>query len=229
MQRLVSHELRTPLASIGGLAGTLERYRMSEQELRRVAALIRRESDRLRDMVTDFLELERLGAGAHRTLVDLRRLVRDRLEVLAPMAAERDQRLDLGADSPALVEGDPDLLGRVVDNLVANAITYSDAGTAIRLEITAGPDAVQLEVADEGPGIPAEALPRLFERFFRVPGTEPPGSGLGLALVHEVVGWHGGCIDVRSEPGTGTTFTVRLPTAGGGEEDEHDGTDPGHR
>ncbi len=227
MQRLVSHELRTPLGSIGGLAGTLERYRMSEGELRRVATLIRRESDRLREMVTTFLELERLGAGARRTRVDLRRVVRDRLEVLAPVAAERDQHLDLHTDSPAVVQGDPDLLGRVVDNLVANAITYSDAGTTIRLEITADTNRVNLVVADEGPGIPPEALPRLFERFFRVPGTEPPGSGLGLSLVHEVVGWHGGCIDVHSEPGAGTTFTVRLPAARDGEENV--GTDTGHR
>ncbi|MCU0305872.1 MAG: CHASE2 domain-containing protein [Thermoanaerobaculales bacterium] len=214
MQRLVSHELKTPLASIAGLGETMERFELARDEQRRVAALIRTESTRLGAMVATFLDLERLGSGGWELPedpVDLATLVAERLEVLGETARSRGQRVSrrLGACPPVRVS--PILLARVVDNLVGNALAYSPDGAEVEVGVARADDDAVLTVADHGPGIPAEAIPHLFERFYRVPGTARPGSGLGLAVAHEVVTWHGGCITVDSTVGRGTTFTVRLP------------------
>ena len=243
MQRLVSHELKTPLSSIASFGGMLERYRLSEEELARIAGLIRGESERLLEMVTTFLDLERIGSGrwtGERAPVDLAALARERAELLTGAAAARELTLELdglarngpsgeAGDRRAQVTGDPALLARVIDNLAGNAIKYTAAGGTIHLGVRAVPKEleaegkaeVELTVADDGPGIPADALPRLFDRFYRVPstaadtgsGADRPaaGSGLGLALVREICEWHGGCVGVESEAGRGSVFTVRLP------------------
>jgi len=217
MQRLVSHELRTPLASIGGLAETLERYEMNADELQRVAGLIRGESVRLSRMVSTFLDLERLGTGSwddRRGVLDLAALTADRLELLD--AADHGLERELVAEGPVSVDGVPELLERVVDNLVGNALRYTPSGGHVRVRVSRSDGDAVLEVADDGPGIPPEARQRLFDRFYRVPGAVGGGSGLGLALVREVVDWHGGCIEIDSEIGAGSTFTVRLPAAESG-------------
>ncbi len=258
MQRLVSHELKTPLSSIASFGSMLERYQLSDEELARIAGLIRGESERLLEMVTTFLDLERIGSGrwaGQRTPVDVAALVRERHELLAGAAAARDLALRLEPDRDApleavgaatgpaggeadktgracLVAGDPALLARVIDNLAGNAIKYTPPGGTIRLGVRAADGTVALTVADDGPGIPAEALPRLFDRFYRVPAASRSddgtgadaggfgggggagsagGSGLGLALVREICAWHGGCVTVESEAGRGSVFTVRLP------------------
>jgi signal transduction histidine kinase len=103
------------------------------------------------------------------------------------------------------------LFERVIDNLVGNAIKYSEAGGTIDVSVRQGNERVQVLVRDQGPGIPDEHRARIFDRFFRVPGSSGTGAGLGLALVREVVDWHGGCITIDSERGAGSTFTVTLP------------------
>ena len=214
-QRLVSHELKTPLASIAGFGSMLQRYTLSEEELHRVAGLIQGEADRLGDMVRTYLDLERLGAGqleTERTLVDLVQVAQVRCEVLVPLAAERGQQIRFEGSDPALVEGSTELLERVVDNLLGNALKYSPDGSTVEVSVLDRP-APTLEVRDRGPGIPADALPHLFERFYRVPGTPARGSGLGLAVVKEVVDWHGGSLTVTSEEGRGSAFVVRFPPA----------------
>ncbi len=217
VHRLVSHELKTPLASISGFAEMIERYELSGEELDRVASLIRRESGRLIGMVTAYLDLERLEAGTwedERRPLDLVPLVRRRLEVLR--AAARDSRIELENAGPAPVEGVPTLLERVVDNLVGNALKHSPDGAPVTVSLRATGGLVVLSVRDRGPGIPPEARQRLFERFFRVPGDPAPGSGLGLALVREVVRWHGGRVEAANAPGGGAVLTVHLPRAKGG-------------
>lgn len=214
MQRLVSHELKTPLASLAGFGSMLERYHLSEEELARVAGMIRRESERLLEMVSTFLDLERLGSGRlapERAELDLAELARERYEVLAAATAGDGRTLTFQARGPARVRGDRQLLARVLDNLVGNALKYSPAGGEVAIELLVAGPRVELRVRDEGPGIPPEALPHLFERFYRVPGSGAGGSGLGLALVREISEWHGGCVRVDSEPGRGSTFTVELP------------------
>ncbi len=217
MQRLVSHELKTPLASISGFGETLERYELTGDEQRRVASLIRGEAARLQEMVTVFLDLERLGAGhweGEAEIVDFGELVRGRLEILAAAADAREQSLAPSVADRCRVRGVPALLERVVDNLVGNAIKYSVDGDAIEVVVRADGGRIVFEVSDHGPGIPADEIPRLTERFYRIAGAAESGSGLGLALVDEIATWHGGCIDIESETGAGSTFTVELPAVG---------------
>ncbi len=229
MQRLVSHELKTPLASIAGFGSMLERYELSGDELRRIAGLIRGESERLGEMVRTFLDLERLGSGrweAARETVRLDELVRTRAELLAPAAAERRQRIEVAATEAAPISGAPQLLERLIDNLVGNALKYSGEGTAVDVAVRPSEGQVLLEVRDSGEGIPEEALPHLFERFYRVPGASAAGSGLGLALVKEIADWHDATVEVASTPGRGSIFTVRFPDAVGA-GDDHGQENPG--
>jgi signal transduction histidine kinase len=214
MQRLVSHELKTPLASIAGFGETLERYQLSGDEQQRVATLIRSEAGRLQEMVTVFLDLERLGAGQWKGVeenLDIGILARSRIEIMTAAAETRGQTIESSLDDGCTVRGVSALFERVVDNLVGNALKYSNDGDAIEVRVRHAEDGVIFEVCDQGPGISPEAQPRLFERFYRAPGTGGSGAGLGLALVKEVVDWHGGCIRVESEIGVGSTFTVILP------------------
>ena len=214
MQRLVSHELKTPLASIAGFGETLERYDLSSEELARVASLIRNEARRLQDMVTIFLDLERLGAGHWddaAEVIDFGVLLGARLEVLQAAAETRGQALDADIEESCRLRGVPVLLDRVIDNLLGNAMKYSDAGDRIEVSARHAEEMIVFTVRDHGPGIPDESLPSLFDRFYRVPGVSSAGAGLGLALAKEVVIWHGGCIDIESEVGVGSAFIVSLP------------------
>jgi signal transduction histidine kinase len=230
VQRLVSHELRTPLASIAGFGEMLERYELSREELDRVAGLIRGESERLQQMVSTFLDLERLSTdhwSDERAVLDLPPLVSARCELLEASARAREQHLQIELPQRLTVHGAEVLLARVIDNLVGNAIKYAGNGATIQVQLSANGADSELRVSDDGPGIATDALPRLFERFYRVPGRQETGSGLGLAFVREVAEWHGGTIEVASRPGEGSCFTVRLPIAAKGDDDarEH----PGHR
>lgn len=214
MQRLVSHELKTPLASIAGFGETLERYQLSGDELSRVAGMIRGEAVRLQDMVTVFLDLERLGAGhwdGEAETIDIASLVRSRMEILEAAAAARGLSVEASVEKGCRTTGVPALLDRVVDNLVGNAIKYSNTGDRIEVEVRCEKNLAIMTVRDHGPGIPGESIDRIFDRFYRVPGTPSPGAGLGLSLVKDIVDWHGGCITINTEPGVGSTFTVSLP------------------
>ena len=214
MQRLVSHELKTPLASIAGFGESLERYQLDGDEQRRVASLIRGEAQRLQEMVTVFLDLERLGGGhweGDTEVVDVGRRVAFRLEVLDAAARAKNITVAASLSEGCHTRAVPALLDRVVDNLLGNAIKYTRPGDEIEVEVSRFGDDISLVVRDHGPGIPHDGIARVFDRFYRVPGTVGAGAGLGLALVKEVVDWHGGCITVDSETGVGSTFVVSLP------------------
>jgi two-component system phosphate regulon sensor histidine kinase PhoR len=176
--------------------------------------MIRGEAVRLQDMVTIFLDLERLGAGhwdGETGPVDIGALVKARLEVLEAAAGARGLSIASELADGGRITGVPALLDRVVDNLVGNAIKYAHPGDQIEVDVRLVEDRAILAVRDHGPGIPKESLGRIFERFYRIPGAGDAGAGLGLALVKEVVDWHGGCIAIESEPGVGSTFSVSLP------------------
>ncbi len=214
MQRLVSHELKTPLASLAGFGSLLERYSLTDKELRHTAGLIRSEAERLGEMVRTFLDLERLGAGysnQDRVPVDLVLLIKERCEILAAVSNEKNIELEVKVNNPAVISGVPQLLAQVVDNLIGNAVKFAPSDTQVCIDISQGPGTTLFSVSDSGPGIPPEALPHLFERFFRVPGSGTQGSGLGLALVREVVEHHQATVDVESTAGRGSTFTVKFP------------------
>jgi PAS domain S-box-containing protein len=218
----VSHELRTPLTLIAGPAQDAlddPDHPLPGQQRTRLE-LIRRNSGRLRrlvDTILDFTQLEGGQLVPDRTAVNLAALTRGIAESFAPAAARAG--LEFVLDCPDLPTGvllDPDMWEKIVLNLLSNAVKYTLKGRiSVRLDVGAD-GTVQLVVADTGVGIPAGDMPRVFERFHRVRGAQArsfEGSGIGLALVAELVGLHGGDVRVDSAPGAGSTFTVRLPAS----------------
>nr|WSX21858.1 HAMP domain-containing histidine kinase [Streptomyces tubercidicus] len=220
-----SHELRTPLASIRGYAELTRRGREQPgPETRHALGRIESEAERMTGLVEDLLLLARLDSGrplAHER-IDLSPLVVDAVSDAQVAGPGHRWRLEL-PDEPAVVFGDAGRLHQILVNLLANARTHTAEGTTVtaRVRVTVGAAAgrdggVQLEVEDDGPGIPATLLPHVFERFARGDASRSRAAGstgLGLAIVQAVVAAHGGSVRVGSVPGR-TVFTVTLPTAG---------------
>ncbi len=215
---LVTHELRTPLTAIQGMSEVLAQYEMKPAEQREMFRAINDEAKRLARMIEEYLDITRIEAGArrlHRTSVRVEKLLERVLLTLRPVAAQRGIKLvtRIAPDLPALL-ADHDLLTRAVTNLIANAIKYSPAETEITIKVRADEQALWVEIADQGYGIPAADLARIFEKFHRVARVEDAdvrGTGLGLAFVREIAELHGGRITVESEVGNGSTFSLRLP------------------
>ncbi|HUP33577.1 MAG TPA: ATP-binding protein [Gaiellaceae bacterium] len=213
---LVSHELRSPMAAVIGSARTLQqRWRELRPEQREAfLAVIADETTRLAALVGEVLDTSRIEAGTfsyHFSDVDLAEVVRDSVA-----AAELGQdEVGFTADlAPSLgVRGDADRLRQLVDNLISNAIKYSDSGGEVRVEAHADDGHVIVRVRDLGPGILPEHQGQIFEKFGRVAGSAKPGTGLGLFLSRSFAEAHGGSLAVESHPGEGATFTLRLPAA----------------
>jgi two-component system OmpR family sensor kinase len=208
-----SHELRTPLAAISGYTELTRRGELSpdvEYSLTRIAS----QTERMTTLVEDLLLLARLDAGRplERSEVDLTRLVVD--AVADAHAAGPEHRWQLAVpDQPVVVAGDSSRLAQVLANLLANARTHTPAGTSVTVALAADRRCAQLSVSDDGPGIPPDLLPHIFERFARgsTSRSRDNGStGLGLAIVRAVVAAHAGTVDTASRPGR-TEFTVQLP------------------
>jgi len=216
---IVSHELKTPVAIIKGYAETLHR-----PEAMRDAALaeellegIIQESDRLARLVDDLLDASRLQAGGipfHDVKdVDIPFIVRRVVERYRSQTDQHSLRVDVSRDFP-LVQGDPQRLEQVIDNLVSNAIKYSPRGGVIDIRGKSNAAEVILTVSDEGVGIAPDEQERIFDRFYRVEGPETravSGTGLGLYITRAIVEAHGGRCWVNSTPGQGATFFVALP------------------
>lgn len=215
------HELRTPLTALIGrlqlLARRLEREG-ADANLRHQAALALDQARRLADDVTDLMDAARVQAGRLRldpTPLDLRDIVRAAVETATPLAADTPIRVE-AREAPVPVQGDPRRLGRVILNLVANALAHAPSPDGVDVRVRTEVESAVVEVADRGPGIAPEHLPRLFERFFQTDGggSGRGGLGLGLFIAKEIVEAHGGTIEARSVPGEGATFAVRLPLCG---------------
>jgi len=218
-RRVLAHELKTPLTSVRGLAQLLSGFDLSEERRRSVAGMVARESARLAEMVETLLDLERIKLRDFQrssSLVDLPELARERTAFLAS-GGEREIRF---SGEPGLaVQGDAALLVRVVDNLVGNALKFAPGEPVDVTAGRAGDESVCLTVRDRGPGIPPGEREEIFRRFARGGSAAAvPGLGLGLALVAEIVRWHGGRIDVEAPGSGGSLFRVTLPAAGGGVE-----------
>jgi two-component system phosphate regulon sensor histidine kinase PhoR len=223
----VSHELKTPLSAIRGFAETLRDGALAEPETAaRFIGRILEHCRRLQALLDDLLTLGRLesvGERAGRAPVDLVATIRRAIEGVAPAAEERHVELTFepppAEDGPLVITADADGLERMLLNLLANAIKYNRPDGAVRLRLRrqplpAGGGGYLIEVEDTGIGIPAEALPRLFERFYRVDkgrSRDEGGTGLGLSIVKHVAQTHGGQVEVQSRVGQGSTFRVRLP------------------
>ena len=215
----MSHELRAPLSSIVSYAALL---RDEEAGLTAAGArhldVIERSAGRVLRMVADLLLLSRIEAGVFPldlAPVALPGLAEEAVGMAAPEAAARGVTLELSTDrnGPELL-ADRHRLLQVLDNLIGNAIKFTDRGGQVRVAAEAAEGAWRIVVADSGIGIPPDELGRLFERFYRASNAERagrPGSGLGLAVVKEIVELHGGRVEVASTPGLGTTVTAWLP------------------
>ena len=212
-----SHELRTPLTSIRGYAelwesGGLRDEAQLDQAMRRMGE----EGRRMGALVEDLLLLARLDQARppERRLVRLDLLAAD--GVADALAVEPERPIALHAD-PALVAGDERQLRQVIGNLLTNARVHTPPGTPVTVRVSNVGDSVRLEVADEGPGMPPEVADHVFERFYRADaarGRGSGGSGLGLAIIDAIATAHGGQASVTSTPGSGSCFTVALPSAG---------------
>jgi len=225
---IVSHDVRTPLTSIKSFAEILydDYASLEPARVRHYLEVINREADRLSRLVTNYLDLQKIEAGMMRLTVqplEVAALVEEALEAFEGAAVEKGIALarDLEPSLP-VVRGDRDRLLQVLANLFSNALKFTPPGGEVTLRAGAavlqgrGP-AVEISVRDTGEGIPADKLDRLFRRFSQVGEGRTEGkrgTGLGLVFSREIVELHGGRIDVGSEPGQGSTFTVVLPVDG---------------
>lgn len=210
-----SHELKTPIASIQSAAETVQVALPDDPEgAQRFVEQILQHSERLGRIVNDLLDLSRLEAReVERTSFDLGVVVSD--ETLRHTRAAESRAIDLEAEFDSIAfEGSLPDVRLAVRNLVENALRYSEPGGVVKVRASRENGTAVVTVSDDGIGIPARDLPRVFERFYRVDtarARDTGGTGLGLAIVRHVVDRHGGTVNVESELGSGSTFTVRLP------------------
>jgi two-component system sensor histidine kinase SenX3 len=215
----ISHELKTPIASVSLLAEALDHAADEPEQVRRFADRLSVESTRLAHITGEVIELSRLQARdalRRDELLDIDRIVAAAVDQNRVVAAAKGVEVAVRAKSGAEVYGDQALLVVAVHNLVANAIAYSSEGGRVGVGVHVDGDAVEISVADQGIGIAADDLDRVFERFYRVDqarSRNTGGSGLGLSIVKHTVQNHGGDVRVWSRPGRGSTFTIRLPLA----------------
>jgi signal transduction histidine kinase len=224
----IAHELRTPLTAIRTCVGVLRdpETTPSDVELDTLLGTIERNADRMQRVVGDILEIARFRTGE--VVLQLRRfdaveLARGAVASLAPLATQRQQQIDLDVStSPIPVYGDHRRLEQALVNLVSNAVKYSPVGCRILVRVQAAGSVVIWAVRDDGPGIPPDEQPHLFERFFvgrndRAGATR--GVGLGLPTALAIAQAHGGRIDVVSVPGEGSLFSLVVPTDGPPDDD----------
>lgn len=215
----ISHELKTPIGAVGLLAEALVSASKEPEQVKRFAKRLTKESERLARITQEIIELSRLQATDALTradLVDIDHVVALAIDQNRVVAEAHRVQLVSGGDAGAEVYGDEELLVTALHNLVANAIQYSPDGSRVGIGVNQGDGIVEIAVTDQGVGIEEDEQDRVFERFFR---TDPArsrntgGSGLGLSIVKHVVQNHGGDVRVWSQPGSGSTFTIRLPEA----------------
>jgi signal transduction histidine kinase len=216
----VSHELRTPLSSLMGFAELMMDNEFPRQEQQEFLRIIHRESGRLTQLINDLLDLQRIEAGRMRyelKPVDIRRLIEETLEVFRVDAEKHRFEVDFPPDAPK-VAGDSDRLRQVLSNLLSNALKFSPQGGAIRVRVLVNDDELEVMVEDQGIGIAPEVIPVLFTKFVRADNADTRrigGTGLGLALIREIVQAHGGRTWVESELDKGSRFYFTLPRSVG--------------
>ena len=214
-----SHELRTPLTILRGEIEVALRRPRSPEEYAEVLQSSREEIERLSRLAENLLTLARADAGdalVRREPVNVADVAREVCGKLSTLSEQRKVPLACEAPDAAVISGDAVALAQIVFNLAENALRYTPAGERVTVSVAAREGEVVVEIEDQGSGIGAEHLPHLFERFYRVDkarSREFGGVGLGLSIVKTLAEAHGGRVEVRSEVGKGSTFTVRLPRA----------------
>ncbi len=216
-----SHELRTPLTILRGEVETLVQEPQLTPEWRERLGSALEEIERLANIVEGLFAISRLDAGeaaAEWVKFDLAQLAAATADQMSLLAEDRHIQIKCAVAKPVWVEGDRARMKQVVVNLLDNAIKYTHEGGAVALTVGSRDSQAVLEVADNGPGIPLDALPRVFERFFRVDkarSREQGGAGLGLSIVKSICAAHHGKVEVSSASGQGSRFRVELPLAHG--------------
>lgn len=216
----VSHELKTPITAIQGSVETLRGHAAGDPaESRRFLDVIHKHAERLNSVVDDLLNLSRLERDEEtgRTVLSegpIEPVLEEAAALNRSRADDAGVGLRVACECPRPVAMNAGLLVQAVSNLIDNAVKYSDRGGTVQVRCKAEESAVKIEVEDEGCGIPAVHLPRLFERFYRVDPSRSRnlgGTGLGLSIVKHIAQAHGGSVDVRSEEGKGSVFAIRIP------------------
>jgi len=215
----VSHELKTPVGGLALLAEAVLEAKDDPEAVARFAHRMQVESTRLTRLVQEIVDLSRLqiaGTLKEPELVDVGVAAADAIEQSRLVAESRDVEIMSSLAPGVQVFGDADLLATAVRNLIVNAISYSEPSTRVAVSVRSSEHFVEISVADQGQGIPESEQGRIFERFYRVDAARSRatgGTGLGLAIVKHICANHGGEVTVWSEPGHGSTFTMRLPAA----------------
>lgn len=221
----LSHELRTPITTIGLLAETLARDADAAGEgipsrMRERIGKLEVETSTVAQMITELLDLARIESGGRQLHLDdvhLGRLAEETVERLRPFADRQHIRLETQvASGLPFVSGEAAQLGQVFANLIHNAVKFSPPNSVVRVDVRLHGDRVEATVADQGVGIAAADLPRIFERFYKADRSRAAGggTGLGLAIARHIMEGHGGELTARSEEGSGATFIMTLPMAG---------------
>jgi len=216
----VSHELKTPLTSVRAYTEAVQTEwdRLSGDERIRMLETVLHESDRMASIVQDLLQLSRFDADRVSFMneeYDIGQCLRDVYTAIIPLARAKSQELTIDIpDKLPLLTGDKDQIEQVFVNIFTNAVKYTGENGVISVTAICDQEYISVAVSDTGIGIPEEDLGHIFDRFFRVDkarSREKGGTGLGLSIAWEIISRHGGAIDVESEPGAGSTFTIRLP------------------
>jgi two-component system sensor histidine kinase KdpD len=211
----ISHELRTPIAAITAAASAMTELKGHEPAglQKNLAGEIQESAARLNRLVSNLLDMTRLESGAVKPRLewcDVADLVNVALRHNERELARHPVNLSFPQPLP-LVKMDFVLIEQVINNLLLNAAAYTPPGTPVEVKAWVAPEAMAISVADRGPGLPEEALPHLFEKFYRVPGAPAGGTGLGLSIVKGLVEAHGGRVEARNRPEGGAEFTIYLP------------------
>lgn len=213
----VGHDLRTPLTTIGGYAEALEEGGLAEEETRRIAGVLSRETDRLRRLVEDLMLLARLEAREF-TLrpepVDVGAHLGELADTFRARAEEARVNLTVEINGTGTVVTDADRLARIASNLLENALRYTPEAGEVALAVTSGPAGIELSVTDTGPGIDPEDVPHVFDKFYvarKYRRVRPEGSGLGLSIVKQLVDIMDGTVTAQATSGHGTRVEVEIP------------------
>ncbi|RDB34576.1 ATP-binding protein [Exiguobacterium sp. RIT594] len=214
----VSHELRTPLSSIYGFTELMLKRKLDPERNKRYLQTIHDESKRLTDLVSDFLNVQRMESGKQsydKEVFDLIDTVREQTRFYQASTEQHRLQLDVDENHEFLIHADKNSMKQLLGNLLHNAIKYSPDGGAVVISLTHHHNQIELSVRDFGLGIPSSAMPHLFSKFYRVDNSDSRkigGTGLGLSICKEIVRAHDGNIDVESILGEGTVFKVLLPS-----------------
>ncbi len=211
-----AHEMRTPLTAIQGSSEIMTRYSLPEAKSRQLSEMIHSESKRLARLIQTFLDVERLADGQMELkseVFEASDIVDTCLKRVATLAERKEMRISLETPVEGSLRGDRELMEYALYNLLTNAIKYSPAGTHVTVEAATRKDELRLAVRDQGMGMDAKELKQIFQKFYRTARAEASGetgSGIGLSIVQQIVAHHGGRMEVTSQPGKGSCFTMIL-------------------